>query len=396
MRIVAEIPISWLSPALRWLRIAGKSHTELADAFQCSVDNVAQVLSRLGRQDVARVHEEPTIKRFPPRNRLDIGFADECGRGNAEQFERTIDATFAKYSQSGDYAAGASALRGLLARAGNPSTVELIAARARLHQHRSWFLVHMGFSAAALCEAANARIRLEVAYRESRDAERYLRQWWETGLVCSLAYLHTHQWEAAKQYLTRATDACKRVQKWAGSEHHRQEGVIFLQQGREDEALAEMKRAVHMAEHFDGLPTSGSRKLLLPGVRQASFLERDWEKSKATFEAACEHCPEDSLEFTSNLLWTIATSLDCGPFLRPAAGKTWPTNSGSAEPYGCSLLLKDWPGLRRFYHLRTVFRLLAATPRLRLDPFTPHKWIRWLMYPNVKLSPNRPDSFGRG
>jgi hypothetical protein len=373
-KVRSHISVNRWGPAFDWLRRnAGLTDPEIARAFDCSPNSVAQARSRHKRRRPP-VAKSPQRRGTPP-NRTEVGPGEDARLASLDHLYDEIEDAYRDGLASGDFISASRHLRGLLPRIGNPSSTELIAARARIHQHRAWLSVHLGFCAHALAEATKARERFEVVIRETGDVVS-CRRWWESGLVCSLALLNNGNPNAANRYLKDATSACARVQRYVGSEHFRQEASVLVQVGNEEDALTRLRYTSRAAVDVDRLPSEGVQALLLPGVRQALFLERDWEKSRAALDAAALCHGASSAAFASHLTWTIATAL-C-------------SDSEGADTIAMELISRQWEGLQQWRHQSAVFYLLSVTPKLRLTAAVLPHWLRWIMHANPYASVN-PD-----
>lgn len=365
-------------PAFVWLRQnAGLSDTRIAAAFGCSPNAVAQARSRFGRREHG--------SRVPPRaalptSRRELGFANTVGRASAEALFQEVEDAFNKSVASGDPRGGSRSLRYLLSKIGNPSSVELLEVAARIHQHRAWLSVHLSYSAHALQEGAKALKLLAVVWNETEE-ERVRRRLWEVRLVCSLAHLNCGEAIAAERFLTEATEACAEVQGPVGSEHYRQQASIFMQVGNEEDALKELRSATIAAVEVDHLPGDGGQALLLPGVRQAAFLEREWEKARDALEAVGARSKTLSVAGASHLTWALATALD--------------SDSPAAQQWSSEIMNQSWNGLESRGHQSAVFFLLSITPALKLSASILHRWLRWVMHVNPYSSID-PDRSVRG
>lgn len=373
-----RIPIDRWGPAFAWLREnAGLSDPQIATAFGCSPNAIAQARSRHQRREPRPSALQPGAL---PTSRTELGFSEAVGRQAAERLFEEVDEVFAEGMTCGDFIQTSRKLRRLLPRVGNPSSVELLDVAARIHQHRAWLSVHQSYSAHALNEGLKALALLEAVFKET-EGRRVKRRSWEVGLVCSLAHLNSGHPLAAEKFLRDATRACAEIQGDVGSEHYRQKASVLIQLGYDADALVELKSASDAAVEVDHLPADGVRALVLPGVRQAAFLEGEWEKARDALSAIGARPAALSVAAASHLTWALATALD--------------SDSSEAQRWAGEQLATSWEGLQRRGHQNAVFFLLSVTPSLRLGSTTLHHWLRWVMHVNP-YSAIDPDRSVRG
>ncbi|MGV3520269.1 hypothetical protein [Luteitalea sp.] len=258
--------------------------------------------------------------------------------------------------------------------------MDLLEVAARVHQHRAWLSVHQGYSAHALSEAAKALDLLDVIWNETGE-QRIKRRSWETRLVCSLAHLNCGRPTSAAIFLNQATQACEQARGLVGSEHYRQQASILMQIGSEEEALKQFRVATSAAIEVDRLPSDREHALVLPGVRQAAFIEGEWEKAREALEVVAAPAATLSVAGASHLTWALATALD--------------SDSPSAQQWAVKIASQRWDGLERRVHQSAVFFLLSITPLLKLSTSVLHRWLRWVMGVNP-LGASDPDRSVRG